>query len=351
MTHISEIFTPIYLFSKITGFSPFTMKNRKISFRSRRNIVQIVFFSVIFLYCIFLLFEKKMYAVPSGEEIGTIIFVLAFRLTNSVANVLLTTFVLFLKSKKFLLLFKKIEALDEQFITLNLEQYIKKSNKSVKKTILLLYIFFQFVVNIFCFGVSLFTKLTTNPRHFLVAFGATVFPRLIATNMNLSFCSVILILKERLKTINAVLWKKVRISRLSFDYPNDKKFPAEINNLCFLHKKIIEVSKDINSTFYVHLLLWVSVSFLLFIGDLYLIVHFTFFNPYADFSTIFAAGKSLIIYITDIALLVKCASDICQEANCTKKILVAIKINIHKEEAQDSVSILKEIFIKCNLFL
>lgn len=338
MTHAYEIFIPFYIFSKITGFSPFTMKNNQVALRSRQNFVQTVLFAVINLYCIFLLFKEKIYFVPLGEEIKTIVFILAFRLYNSVANVLLTTFVLFIKSKSFLLVFQKIVKLDKKFNSSNLRQYIQKSNNSLKKTLIFLYIFFQIVVNIFCFSMSLFGKLTTSPRDSLIAFCAIVFPRLIATNMNLTFCAVLMLLKERLKAINVVLLRKAKDSRLLAHYPQEHNFARQLNYLCFLHKKIVEISQSLNSIYYVHLLLWISVSFLLFTGDLYLIVHLSLFNPYANFSTVFVCGKYVIIYVSDLALLVKCAADICHEANCTRKILVTIKIDVHKEEAQDSVS-------------
>lgn len=88
-----------------------------------------------------------------------------------------------------------------------------------------------------------------------------------------------------------------------------------------LHKNVLNICKSINEAFSVHLLLWIGVTFVLFVGDLYILVHMLLFKVFLNVIGVAVVLKTLIGYIIDLHLLFKSTIDLCYEANKTKKSL------------------------------
>lgn len=335
MTKSTEIFSITYFSAKILGVSPYSKKSGKY-IHSKINAIHQVLIAVLLAFCTFQ-FIKNKFCDNFDEKMKTIYFVISFRILSNISNMMVTIFVLTLNAKKFLKLLSRIMDIDNQITFVKLGGFTEKSNRKIRRTLIILNICLQIFVNIIGYSLHFIFYQPIVLKIVIVDFVVGVYPRLVATNMNLIFYSLARFLTEKFKGINLTLLKEVKESKRSGYYPKKVDFCEKLENLVALHKNLVKMSRDINLIFDVHLLLWVGVTFVLFVGDAYIIIHLLLFSPTVKTLDIIFMSKYLLTYIIDIILLISSTSHLCLEASNTEKLVVSIKIDIDKEEERNTV--------------
>ncbi|XP_044262811.1 gustatory receptor 68a-like [Tribolium madens] len=330
---------PVILWSKILGISPISYKGSRITY-SKIGTVQTITYFVIFIILTIAFFEERSSLTTPIEliDIRTIRFVATFR---TVANITLMA-VLFLgtymRREKFLTSLKQIQNLEPEFHKLNQIGTITRNNRQTRRMVVLLIVLsmsFNFFGDFLTFFMK--EKLDLLWREFCT-FVVIVYPRLVVNNINLGFLTLLMILEGRFKVINDVLKSLINDSRKMNKFPVELNFCDKIKHLVNLHKSLVKVAKDHNSLYSLHLLLWITVTFILLVGDSYIVMYILFFHlSDVRYILILYLVKNVVMYGIELFVLAKIVTNLCQEANNTKKLIVKIKIDIDKENERNEL--------------
>nr|CAL23149.2 gustatory receptor candidate 16 [Tribolium castaneum] len=331
-------YVPIILLSKILGIAPISYKNSNVNY-SKIGIVQTVAYFVIFIILTIVFFEKRSALSPFELiQIRTINFVATFR---TIANIILMA-VLFLGTfigrAKFLAILKQMRNLEPEFLKLDQLGATVRNNRQIRRMVVFL-IGVSLSFNLFGDLLTLFIKeeLDLVWRE-VCTFVVQVYPRLVVNTINLTFLTLLMILEGRFRVINDGIQALINDSRKVTRFPTELTFCNKIKHLVNLHKNLVKVAKDHNSLYSLHLLLWITVTFILLVGDSYIVMYVFFFHlSDVRYVMVVYLLKNVVLYGLELFILAKIVTDLCQEANSTKKLIVKIKIDIDKEDERNEV--------------
>lgn len=311
-------FLPVIMISKILGTAPMSYSQCTITF-SKFGVVQTLIYFVIFVTLTVTFFKEQFSIIPNELiNVRTIAFATTFRI---VANIVLMT-ILFagtcISTKHFLNILKQMRKMEHEFLKLDKINSIQKTDKQNRKTLIFLIVLslvFDLLADLLTLAVkegslSILKEIST--------FVITVYPRLVINNINSTFFNVLMILEGRFKVINNVLNAQIDESKKIQKYPTDAGFCEKTQHLVTLHKYLIKIAKDCNSIFSLHLLVWITVTFILLVGDLYIVMYIFFFHlSEIQISLILFLMKNTLMYSLELFLLSKFVTNLCQEVSIT----------------------------------
>ena len=235
---------------------------------------------------------------------------------------------------------KKLTQIEAELRRFNLENSIKDRNYIVRKYLIVTLIIENFLFNFLGEIASAFVRESDRLMYLFV----NMYPRLIIGLVNCCLYSVLMLIETRFELINELISAKIDKSHRVSKYPNEFDFCDNVYHLVSLHKILVKVSKQANSIFSFHALVCIAINFILLIGDLHTSMYIIFFDLFSKHHRIVLDMiKNCVTYIFELFYLAKRSSDLCNEANRSKVLLLGIRINIDKENERNAViaSVLK----------
>jgi hypothetical protein len=211
---------------------------------------------------------------------------------------LLTVVTIFYNRNQFVTTVDKIWEGDQKFYEFGLRKTIYGHNPRVIKILIVLLL----VVN--TLGTLLIVMVRKN---LLFEFIVISYPLLVVTNTNLLFFGLALTLQSRFKMINDFLLKKIKVSKSS----------QFVNKLFILNRNLRKLSANLNEIFSYHLLLWMTMTSIGLVFDLYLFVYITVFNLLRKHpSPVFQLLKNIFVSAFDLFCFSTRSSKLSNEVSC-----------------------------------
>lgn len=305
-----KILKPLYFVNTLLGMAPFTIKGKKIQY-SKLRVLQTLIYLTTFLTIAVLFFEKERKAVDF-IRVKTFSFIALLRIIGNITMMLITFFIIYFSIKKLLEETEKLKKLENELKKIDYDNYIEKSDRKICRFFIIFCVSIQVLINI-CGGLSTVLSRQKND-YFLPIYIITVYPRLAVSHINLTLYVFVMMLESRFKIINKNISRKIQHSNKVVMYPVINGFCQEIDKIVEIHKSLVGVGETINAIFNPHLLVWITITFVILIGDLYIVIHLIFFHV-SGISYIFFIhmGKNIIMYIFDFYFLANCITDLCEE--------------------------------------
>ena len=151
-------------------------------------------------------------------------------------------------------------------------------------------------------------------EEFFGVYVVTVYPRMVISNVNLAFYMTLLVLQARFRIINSNILAKIEDSKRVRKYPTKIDFCESVRHIVDLHKTLVKIGREVNSIFSVHLLVWIAVTFVLLVGDLYVTTYIFFFQlPETHILIIVNLFRNVLMYAFELFILAKYTTDLCEE--------------------------------------
>ncbi|RZC38526.1 7tm 7 domain containing protein, partial [Asbolus verrucosus] len=329
-----DIFKPLIILSQILGMAPYAIKNDKIIISKIRLIPSIILITInVALTVIYFKNLNETFDIDFAKA-GTIKFLSMFRDLGGTTLMVVNTAFCYYQSSRMLAELEKISHVDKELTELGLGDNIKKANASIKRSLQILLI----IVHLVFITLGEIASALVRQHGTLLYLLVNLYPRLMIGGMNITVYIVSMLIEERFKSINFLFTQKMIESNQLRKYPTEFDFSENIRHLVSLHKILVKISKEINSVFSFQLLLCITMNFILLIGDLYTSMYIIFFGLFTKHCRlVFDMVKHCIGYIFDLFYVAKRSSDLCEEANRTKVLLLGIKIDVEKEDERNSV--------------
>jgi gustatory receptor len=264
----------------------------------------------------------------------TIKFLAIFRDLGGTTIMAITLMFSYVNSKHMLREVGLIYQVDSELMKLNFENDLKESERKIKKQLAILLVVLNFVFNV----VGEVGSAMVRTNHRILYLLVNIYPRLVITLLNLTLYSIFTVIQTRFEMINVAIYQKVVKSNVVRKYPNELDFSDQITHLVSIHKILVTVSRNINSIFSFQILLCITVNFVLLIGDLHTSMYIIFFHIFTKhYKIVLDMIKNCITYGFDLFYLARRTSELCNEANRTKRVLLGIKIDIDKENERNTV--------------
>lgn len=334
---IPQILAPLYFATLVVGAVPVAVKNGQIAVSKPRILQTIAILILFFVVAIFYVQDLELVLDEELSKIKTITFVLILQDSGGIVVMILVIGVSVFGPKKLQAELDKIMEVDAELVKMGQEKEIVKAGYRYRKTSIILIVLVDVGFNILGTTFLVFSTILSDNK--LLHFVIIAYPRLVVSSMNLFFYVMMMILEDRFKMINGIILKKMKESRQMRRYPLRGDFCDEISNLTALHKTLTKISRNCNSVFSIHLLLWIAICFGSLIGDLYIGFYVVLFKlSFKYWTFLINITKNVAMCTFDLFYITKRSSDLCIEANCTKNHLVSIKIDVSKENERNVVS-------------
>jgi gustatory receptor len=264
----------------------------------------------------------------------TIKFLAIFRDLGGTTIMAITLMFSYVNSKHMLREVGLIYQVDSELMKLNFENDLEESERKIKKQLAILLVVLNFVFNV----VGEVGSAMVRTNHRILYLLVNIYPRLVITLLNLTLYSIFTVIQTRFEMINVAIYQKVVKSNVVRKYPNELDFSDQITQLVSIHKILVTVSRNINSIFSFQILLCITVNFVLLIGDLHTSMYIIFFRIFTKhYKIVLDMIKNCITYGFDLFYLARRTSELCNEANRTKVVLLGIKIDVDKENERNTV--------------
>nr|XP_015839845.1 PREDICTED: uncharacterized protein LOC107398839 [Tribolium castaneum] len=318
-----NIIKPIAKYSLYLGISPFTTKNGQIVLSRIRLVPSTIL--VLTNIALTIIYSTSFGETSDFTKAETIKFLTMFRDLGSTTMMVLNLFFSQMYFTKKLEQMRQVHEVDNQLKQMGCDLDIP--NSVVQKHLILLMVLVNLIFNTCGEVFSAWVRCQDQILIFLVNW----YPRLIIGIMNSTLNLIFLLIQTRFEMINNIITRGDVTS-------------TTIKKLFNLHKILVKVVREINGIFAFQVLMCTSMNFVLLIGDLHTSIYIIFFDMfYQHHKIVLDMGKNCVTYVFDLFYLSKRASDLCNEANKTKILLVGLKIDIDQEEERNVVvtSVLK----------
>jgi hypothetical protein len=345
---LEEIFAPLNATSKILGILPYKAQNGRLVV-SKIGIIQICLYITLYLVVTFIYCRTYGSGVHEDfTKIKTVHVVMIAQRAGFLVMMGLTFFNVFIKYQKFIDIRNGIGEVDSELVELDQEHRLHQSNRRLSKTLIALLAFSYFFLNFI--PVSTFVLERTEKA---AAFAFLIYPRLVATNVTLTFCAFTKLIHNRFKIINGIVLERM------MKPVSDLQFCGAIRQLVNLHVRLVKKQTRVNSIFSLHILLWITINFICLVGNLYVTVYIIIAGLYPDHRrTCFVEIQNVTVHAISLYHLAQASSETCLEvrssqkldlvtcwnafqANRTKKLLLGIRVKSDEEDRKDAVSAIK----------
>jgi hypothetical protein len=191
----------------------------------------------------------------------TVMYGLRFKRIGDVIVMCVSLVTSMVNRKILLTVYQTISEVDTKLTFLGQKEEVRRSNKQNRRNLVVLVA----AVDMFYYIVGTWLMVATKESNFAAEFISIVFPLLVISNFNLTFCGITTALQDLFQIINSRIFKMTkRIEGASFC----KSLEEQIA----IHQNLTKSSKDVNSVFSLHLLLWIGLTFVASVLTLYIAV-------------------------------------------------------------------------------
>jgi hypothetical protein len=235
---------------------------------------------------------------------NTVMFGLRFRKIGNIVVMCVSLVTSLVNHKRLLSVYQTISAVDLKLTLLGQKEELCRSNKQNRRNLIVLVA----AVDMFYYIVGNWFLLNTKESNF-AEFIANVFPLLVIANFNLSFYGITTALQDRFRIINSTIFKTSK--RIG-----DASFCKSVEDLIAIHQNLTKSSKDVNSVFSLHLLLWIGLTFMVSVLALYFTVRLIVMNLILkDPLMLMNAIKNITINVFDLFCFCHRSRQLCQEVS------------------------------------
>jgi hypothetical protein len=257
----AEALLPLRITAIILGIYPFKFENQNIIFTILEFIQGIIYLTIC-IACFFYSYNNLNNSLsPDFANINTVMLGLKFRKIGNIIVMCVTLVTSLINRKRLLSVYQTISAVDLKLTLLGQKQEVCRSNKQNRRNLIVLVA----AVDMFYYTVGNWFLLRTNESNFAVEFIANVFPLLVIADFNVSFYGITIALQDRFRIINNRIVKMT--GRIE-----DASFCKSVEELIAIHQNLTKSSKDVNSVFSLHLLLWIGLTFMVSVLAFYVTV-------------------------------------------------------------------------------
>lgn len=315
---LSPVLKPLTITCNLLMITPFQVKNGRLcksKFRVFLSFLIWIFCTVESLHSVYGLMSVRLYT----GKLTILIMVI-----RTLGSLLVMTLILICSFKNLIKLNQLIDAIEK--VDAELGEFGKSPNilelaKKHKRFLIFLIVFINFILN-FASNVSFITSF----KFFLIMM-SYVYPRFVANTNNIIFYIFTIILESRFRLINDLLKEYTSVTF------KPKHFDA-LKTLFIQHKNLVHVGMELNRMFSLQLFLWLGLSFILSVGDL----HATMFWFTFEFhKMIVIVLTSVIGFVFDLWYVAKRCTNLLNEVNLAKVLLVGIKLDVLDETSRNKV--------------
>ncbi|RZC31885.1 7tm 7 domain containing protein, partial [Asbolus verrucosus] len=331
-----EIIKPVTIMYQILGMVTFRVENGHVV-RSKIKLLQTIIVTTVCIGYV-VRFIKKFFFYSDFGKSNTIVFIVMFRCVGSVAMAIFAVLGGSFNAKKFYDLAKKINYLDAELVKLEQTEALVRASYRHRKTGIILLIVINFFFNFLGECYNCWATQHEKIEYFVVF----LYPRLVISTAIIVFFLYALILQEKFRIVNNIIFKKIIESKKKSTFSTEDDFQRNIKHLILLHNILIKASNNLNGIFSLQSLLWIASSFILLTGNLHTTMYIFINNlAHKHYLITSLSIKDAMTYALGLYYLSKRSNDLCYEANRTKSILLGIKIDIFNEEERSSLQIIE----------
>ncbi|CAH1379679.1 unnamed protein product [Tenebrio molitor] len=252
---------------------------------------------------------------------------LKFRKIGNIIVMCVTLVTSLINRKRLLSVYQTISAVDLKLTLLGQKQEVCRSNKQNRRNLIVLVA----AVDMFYYTVGNWFLLRTKESNFAVEFIANVFPLLVIADFNVSFYGITIALQDRFRIINNRIVKMTQ--RIE-----DASFCKSVEELIAIHQNLTKSSKDVNSVFSLHLLLWIGLTFMVSVLAFYVTVWLIVMNLILKHPRIMMNSiKNITINFFDLFCFCHRSVQLCHEANNTKNLLLGVQLKVEAEDERNVI--------------
>nr|CAL23150.2 gustatory receptor candidate 17 [Tribolium castaneum] len=322
-----KIFRPIKILAEIFGLSPMTQKLTL----SPLKVLQTVILGTtcIYLTSLYIWFILTQMTF-SGVTSPTIMkFVLSFR-TGSFTFLMVvavlssgTTFKLVAKT------LENMTKIDKDLTELGQKKYLEKRNRHIFRTSVLLIFVMHLMFDTLGGLYSTWSKKSKQVEYFLIHW----YPRMLISTKLLAHFLILTVLKARFEAINNI----IDSIRQNSQTRNQAVPTGTIKTLVQMHSNLVTTSEEVCDSFSIFGLVWISLIFVVLIGDAYAVLNSVLFqNVYKPLPIVLSIVKNCLSYCFNLYHLASKSNQLSREAKVTKTVLLGVKIDICNEEERNS---------------
>jgi hypothetical protein len=339
----TEALLPVRITAIILGIFPFKFENQNVIFTIFKFIQGIIYLTI-YIACFFT-YYKNLNSILPGDftKMNTILYAFKLKKLGNIVVMCVTLVTTLINRKRLLSVYRTICKVDLKLTLLGHKEEVCRSNQQHRRILIILVA----ALNIF-YIIGTCVLFATKKNSFAVEFIANVFPLLVIANFNLTFYGTTTALQHRFQIINSRIFKMTK--RIE-----DTSFRKIVEELIAIHQNLIKSSKDVNSVFSFHLLLWIGLTFMASVLALYVTVWLIVMNLVLKHPPIFINTiKCIFISFFDLFCFCHRSRQLCQEvsyfssvnfthkkyfkANNTKILLLEVQAKQESEEERNVVS-------------
>jgi hypothetical protein len=299
-----EALLPLRITAIILGIFPFKFENQNVIF-TIVEFIQAIIYLTIYIACFFYYYNNLNKGLFGDfTKMNTVMFGLRFRKIGNIVVMCVSLVTSLVNHKRLLSVYQTISAVDLKLTLLGQKEELCRSNKQNRRNLIVLVA----AVDMFYYIVGNWFLLNTKESNF-AEFIANVFPLLVIANFNLTFYGITTALQDRFRIINSTIFKTSK--RIG-----DASFCKSVEDLIAIHQNLTKSSKDVNSVFSLHLLLWIGLTFMVSVLALYFTVRLIVMNLILkDPLMLMNAIKNITINFFDLFCFCHRSRQLCQEVS------------------------------------
>jgi hypothetical protein len=299
---IEDIFLPITWSSEICGINFIYGKNGRPVYSVPKLLYTLLWVSLSAYLAID--YSNNYITFLNWTKNQTIIFIVVCRCFGGMTVMLVT--MVFVRKNWIAIsaLLTKLKEVDCLLTSMDQQESVSKMNRKHQRFVIIL-----MVVHNLCFATlaEIYTA-WVNPHASLHFFIVYTYPRLVCSTVNIKFVVYASILRGRFKIINDFISAKLS---------TDRDFCEQLTRVVSLHKLLVQLSRQLNSIFSLHLLMWLAICFGLLVGDLYAGLYVIFFDSRSAFhlALILITYKNCVVSAFDIWSFAKMCNELSHEVS------------------------------------
>jgi hypothetical protein len=301
----AEALLPLRITAIILGIFPFKFKNQN-AIITVLQFIQGVIYLTTYIVCFFYYYKNFNSSVPEDfTKMSTVMYGLQFIRIGNVVVMCVTLVTSIINRKRLLSVYQTICEVDSKLTLLGQKEEVCRSNKENRRNLVVLVA----AVDMFYYIAGSWFVLATKESNFAVEFISIVFPLLVISNFNFTFYGITTALQHRFQIINSRIFKTTK--RIE-----DAHFCKSVEDLIVIHQNLTKSSKDVNSGFSLHLLLWIGRTFVGSVLTLYITVWLIVMNLVPKYTPIvISLFKNISINFFDLFSFCHRSRQLCQEVS------------------------------------
>lgn len=293
---------PLRATATILGIFPLKLANHNATLTILECIQNCIYLTI-YVACFSHYYNKLSRSLPGDfTKMNTVMYGLKFRRIGNVTVMCVTLVATILNRKKLLSVYEKISEVDVKLGLLGQKENIRRSNQRNGRNLVLLVV----VVDLVYYIIGTWLTLSARKNNSAVEFIAIAYPLLVIANFNFTFYGIMTALQDRFKIVN---------EKILMTAPSENAiFCKSLEHLVAVHRNLTRLSRNINSVFSLHLLLWITLTCIAFVIDLYVLTWLLVMGFGTKYSSIVVnLIKNITMYIFDLFCFCYKSRQLCRE--------------------------------------